>query len=109
MAKALERMNMKHEGWIGRQTIAGECRAVIAEYCCCDICGMDVQPCVACVDGLDWVDTYEICLDAANRVKGERAMTWNEYIAIRECVHDALTMIARVPTFTAPLNGCAVA
>ena len=37
MAKALERMNMKHEGWIDRQTIAGECRAVIAEYCCCDI------------------------------------------------------------------------
>jgi len=78
---------MKYDGQIDCRTITGECRAAIAEYCCCDICGMDSQPCVACVDGLDWVDTYEICLDVAKRVKGERAMTWDEFLSFRDCVY----------------------
>ena len=100
---------MKYDGQIDYRKIAGECMAAIAEYCCCDICGMDVQPCVACVDGLDWVDMYEICLDVAKRVRGERAMTWDEFLSLRECVRDSLAKVARVPAYAVPLNGCAVA
>ena len=78
---------MKYDGQIDCRTITGECRAAIAEYCCCDVCGMGAHPCIACVDRLDWVDTYEICLDVAQRVKGERAMTWDEFLSFRDCVY----------------------
>ena len=77
---------MKHDGQIDCRTLTGECRAAIAEYCCCDVCGMETYPCGACVDNLDWVDTYEICLDVAKRVNGERAMTWDEFLSFRDCV-----------------------
>lgn len=81
-----------------------EAAAAVAKYCRCDV--MDIPQCIG---NLRWVDMYEICLDVALRVKGKRAMTWEEFLSIRECVRKSFAVVARVPTCTALLNGCAVA
>ena len=72
-----------------KQTILGECMAAIAEYCCCDV--VDIHQYIG---DLDWVDMYEICLDVALRVKGKRAMSWEEFLALRECVRNSLSQAA---------------
>ncbi len=69
-----------------RQIILDECRAAVAEYCCCDA---DAGSRRDSVYYLDFVDMYEICLEVAQRVKGERAMGWDEFIEISACVFDS--------------------
>ena len=72
-----------------KQIILDECRAAVAQYCCCDARGADEHSRDACVYYLDFVDLYEICLDVAQRVKGERAMAWEEFLEISDCVFDS--------------------
>jgi hypothetical protein len=72
-----------------KQIILDECRAAVAQYCCCDVRGADARSRDACVYYLDFVDLYEICLDVAQRVKGERAMAWDEFLEISDCVFDS--------------------
>ena len=71
-----------------RQTILDECRTAVTQYCCCDAQSVDVHSRYACVYHLDFVDMYEICLDIAQRVKGERAMAWDEFREISDCVFE---------------------
>ena len=77
-----------------------EAAAAVAEYCRCDV--IDIPQCIG---NLRLVDMYEICLDVAVRVKGIRAMTWEEFLLIRECVRKSLAM----PACVLPASGCAVA
>ena len=67
-----------------KQIILDECRAAVAQYCCCDV--RDAGSRRDSVYYLDFVDIYEICLDVAQRVKGERAMAWEEFLEISDCV-----------------------
>lgn len=69
-----------------RQIILDECRAAVAQYCCCDARGADASSRRDSVYYLDFVDIYEICLDVAQRVKGERMLAWNEFLEISDCV-----------------------
>ena len=78
---------------IDRRQILDDCRAVVVEYCCCEMCPAGGSSCAACFDGLDWVDMYEICLGVALRVTGEKEMAWDDFLRFRECVHDSLEML----------------
>ena len=69
-----------------KQIILDECRAAVEQYCCCDAQGADVRSRYDSVYYLDFVDMYEICLDVAQRVKGERVMAWDEFLEISYCV-----------------------
>ena len=69
-----------------RQAILAECKAAVAEYCCCDMNEMNQYPYVY---DLDWVDMYEVCLDVAKRVKGEKALAWEEFLVYRDCILSA--------------------
>ena len=69
-----------------KQIILDECRAAVAQYCCCDARDADASSRRDNVYYLDFVDMYEICLDVAQRVKGERAMAWDEFLEISHCV-----------------------
>ncbi len=46
-----------------KQIIIDECRAAVAQYCCCDA---DASSRRDSVYYLDFVDIYEICLDVAS-------------------------------------------
>ena len=72
-----------------KQIIIDECRAAVAQYCCCDARGADASSRRDNVYYLDFVDMYEICLDVAQRVKGVRAMAWEEFLEISDCVFDS--------------------
>lgn len=72
-----------------KQIILDEFRAAVAQYCCCDTRGADARSRRDSVYYLDFVDLYEICLDVAQRVKGERAMAWDEFLEISDCVFDS--------------------
>ena len=72
-----------------KQIIIDECRAAVAQYCCCDVRDADASSRCDNVYYLDFVDMYEICLDVAQRVKGVRAMGWDEFIEISDCVFDS--------------------
>jgi hypothetical protein len=69
-----------------KQIISDECRAAVSQYCCCDA---DAGSRRGSVYYLDFVDIYEICLDVAQRVKGVRAMAWEEFLEISDCVFDS--------------------
>ena len=69
-----------------RQIILDECRAAVAQYCCCDD---DASSRRDSVYYLDFLDMYEICLNVAQRVKGERTMEWDEFLEISDCVFDS--------------------
>jgi len=69
-----------------KQIIIDECRAAVAQYCCCDVRDADASSRCDNVYYLDFVDMYEICLDVAQRVKGVRAMAWEEFLEISDCV-----------------------
>ena len=60
-----------------KQIILDECRAAVAQYCCCNA---DAGSRRDSVYYLDFVDLYEICLDVAQRVKGERVMACDEFL-----------------------------
>ena len=70
-----------------RQIIIDECRTAVEQYCCCDARGTEPSSRRDCVYYLDFVDMYEICLDVAQRVKGERALAWDEFLEISHCVY----------------------
>ena len=72
-----------------KQIILDECRAAVAQYCCCDARGAGERSRYDSVYYLDFVDLYEICLDVAQRVKGERVMAWDEFIEINDCIFDS--------------------
>ena len=72
-----------------RQIILDECRAAVAQYCCCDVRDADASSRHDNIYYLDFVDMYEICLDVAKRVKGVRAMAWEEFLEISDCVFDS--------------------
>lgn len=65
------------------QMIRDECRTVASEYCHCNVSRMDVR---RCIEGLAFMDIYEICLDVAQRVKGEREMDWDEFQELSRCL-----------------------
>ena len=69
-----------------KQIIIDECKAAVAQYCCCDA---DAGSRRDSVYYLDFVDIYEICLDVAQRVKGERMLAWDEFLEISDCVFDS--------------------
>ena len=69
-----------------KQIIIDECMAAVSQYCCCDA---DASSRRDSVYYLDFVDIYEICLDVAQRVKGERMLAWDEFLEISDCVFDS--------------------
>ena len=72
-----------------QQTILEKCRTAVAKYCSCDVVDIHQH-----IDDLDWVDMYEICLDVALRVKGKKAMSWEEFLTFRENVRSSLSQAA---------------
>ena len=66
-----------------RQKIRDECMAVASEYCHCNVSGVDVR---LSIGYLHFMDVYEICLDVAQRVKGEREMDWDEFQELCHCL-----------------------
>ena len=72
-----------------KQIILDECRAAVEQYCYNDARGAMESSRRDDVYYLDFVDMYEICLDVAQRVKGERAMAWDEFLEISDCVFDS--------------------
>ena len=72
-----------------KQIIIDARRVAVAQYCCCDVRDADASSCHDNIYYLDFVDMYEICLDVAQRVKGVRAMAWEEFLEISDCVFDS--------------------
>ena len=74
--------------------IQSACREAMVNYVCCE----DVPEALAFWDvPQDIIDEYEVCLDVAEFSKGSREMSWAEFGAYRDELHNFLNGLQNAP------------
>ena len=64
-------------------------------YACCE---ESPEELVFWADTMDIIDEYEVCLDVAEFSKGSREMSWAEFGAYRDELHNFLNGLQKTPT-----------
>ena len=74
--------------------IQSACREAMVNYVCCE----DLSEALALWDvPHDIIDEYEVCLDVAAFSKGSREMSWAEFGAYRDELHNFLNGLQKSP------------
>ena len=74
--------------------IQSACREAMVNYACCE----DSPEVLALwADTMDIIDEYEVCLDVAEFSRGSREMSWTEFGAYRDELHNFLNGLQKSP------------